>query len=246
MSIRLGVVIDDESQLKGGHRDDPVDVVALRSTFLNPPRGAVARRTGERIRDLHPDAELVPYAWHYLTYEPSDNIEVGSNRSLDPNAGTYGHLRGTARDQAWMVSKICADSLGATHIIVRTPPSFSPSTLSRRRFTNFIESLTPEDPKILWEPQGLWSSAQAAMFAADLGVAVVAPAFAMTGHLLEFEGASWLRIGGSKDARLRSSHAEILADTLIEVAEEFPLTLLFDGPRAYVNLRVFARALAAL
>jgi hypothetical protein len=246
MSIRLGVVIDDESLLKGGHRDDPVDVVALRSTFLNPPRGAAARRTAERIRELHAEAELVPYAWHYLTYEPSDNIEVGSNRSLDANAGTYGHLRGTARDHVWTISKICAESLGATHIIVRTPPSFSPGSLSRRRFTSFIESLGPDDPKVLWEPLGLWSSAQAAMFAAELGVEVLAPAFAMTGQLLEFEGASWLRIGGSKDARLRSSHAEILADTLIEIADEFPLTLLFDGPRAYTNLRVFARALEAL
>ncbi|HVI03616.1 MAG TPA: hypothetical protein VM869_33205, partial [Enhygromyxa sp.] len=78
----------------------------------------------------------------------------------------------------------------------------------------------------------------------QLGVEVVAPAFGMTGQVLEFEGATWLRIGGSKDARLRSSHAEILADALIDLAEAQPLTLLFEGPRAYANLRSFARACA--
>lgn len=246
MSIRLGVVIDDESLLKGGQRGDPVDAVVLRSTFLNPPRAAGARRIAERVRSVHADAELIPYAWHYLTHERGDGIVVGSNRSLDETFGTHGHLRGDARDHIWSITKICAEAMEAKHVVLRTPPSFSPGSLSRRRFTKFVESLTPEDPKLLWEPEGLWSSAQAAAFANELGVEVIAPAFAMTGQLLEFEGASWLRIGGSKDARLRSSHAEILADALIDLAEEQPLTLLFDGPRCYANMRAFARALESV
>ena len=103
MPIRSGVVIDDESLLKGALRDDPVDVLVLRSTFLNPPRAAAAKRIAERVHELHPDAELVPYAWHYLTHEPGDGINVGSNRSLEPSFGNYGHLRGAARDvwSAW-------------------------------------------------------------------------------------------------------------------------------------------------
>ncbi len=246
MSIRLGVVIDDESLLKAGQGDDPMDVLVLRSTFLNPPRAAAAKRIAERIRNVHPDAELIPYAWHYLTHEPGDGINVGSNRSLEPSAGNYGHLRGSARDHVWEITKICAEAMGAEHVVIRTPPSFSPGSLSRRRFTSFVESLGPEDPKLLWEPEGLWTPAQAAAFAGEFGVEIIAPAFAATGAVLEFEGASWLRIGGGKDARLRSSHAEILADALVELAEEQPLTLLFDGPRAYTNLRAFARELAAL
>lgn len=242
MPIRLGVVIDDESLLRSGQRGDPVDAVVLRWTFLNPPRAAAARRIGERIREVHADAELIPYAWHYLTYEPGDGVVVGSNRSLESNAGSYGHLRGDARDHVWEVTRICAEALGSRHVVLRTPPSFSPGSLSRRRFGKFVESLGPNDPKLLWEPQGLWTAAQAAAFAGELGVEVIAPAFAMTGALLEVEGATWLRIGGSKDARLRSSHAEILADALLDLAEAQPLTLLFEGPRAYANLRAFARA----
>jgi hypothetical protein len=241
MPIRLGVVIDDESLLRTGQPDDPVDSVVLRWTFLNPPRAAAARRIAERIRSVHADAELIPYAWHYLTHEPGDGIVVGSNRSLEPNLGSYGHFRGDAREHVWSISKICAEALEAQRVVVRTPPSFSPGSLSRRRFKSFVDSLGPSDPKLLWEPEGLWTSAQAALFADELGVEVIAPEFAMTGQLLEFEGASWLRVGGSKDARLRSSHAEILADALLDLAEAQPLTLLFEGPKAYANLRVFAR-----
>ena len=113
MPIRLGVVIDDESLLRTGRPDDPVDVVVLRWTFLNPPRAAAAKRIAERIRSVHADAELIPYAWHYLSHEPGDGIAVGSNRSLEPNAGSYGHLRGDAREHVWSVTKICAEALGA-------------------------------------------------------------------------------------------------------------------------------------
>lgn len=239
--MRLGVVIDDETQLGAARRDDPVSFVVLRSTFSSPPRGAAARRLGERVRGQHRDAELIPYAWHYLSYEAGDGVVVGGNRSLAPGAGAYGHLRqGEALEQAWVVTKNCAEAFGASRVVLRTPPSFSPGGLSRRRFTSFAQSLGPDDPALIWEPEGLWTPAEASSFATPLGVEVLAPVFGMTGALLEFEGARWLRVSGSKDARLRSSHAEILAHELAQEPAE--LTVLFDGPRAHTNLRVFARA----
>jgi hypothetical protein len=242
--IRLAVVLDDESLLGAARRDDPVDIVVLRSTFLNPPRAGAARRMAERIHEHHPDAEIIPYAWHYLTHEAGDGIEVGSNRALDLKPGSYGHLRGDAIAHAWEVTKLCASGLGATRVLLRTPPSFSPGSLSRRRFTNFVATATsgPDDPKLIWEPEGLWTSEEAAAFAEPLGVETVAPAFSMTGQLLEIDGAGWLKIQGSKDGRLRASHAEVLADALVEASEARALTLMFDGRRAYTNLRAFAEA----
>jgi hypothetical protein len=239
--MRLGVVLDDETLLGAGRRDDPLELVVMRTTFLNPPRAAAARRMAERIHERHRDAELVPYAWHYLTHEASDGVVVGSNRSLEAKPGSYGHMRGDAIAQAWEISRICAEALGAKHLVIRTPPSFSPGSLSRRRFTDFVSSLGPEHPKLVWEPEGLWSSTDAAAFADPMSIDVLAPAFGMTGQLLEFDGARWLRISGSKDARLRASHAEVLAHALADLEG---LTVLFEGPRAYANLRSFARALA--
>lgn len=241
MSLRLGVVLDDETLIGMARADDPIDVVVVRSTFLNPPRAAAARRMAERIREQHGEVEIIPYAWHYLGHEAGDGIDVGTNRSLDAKPGTYGHLRGDMLSHIWEVTRICATAMGSTRVLVRTPPSFSPGTLSRRRFGKFVESLGEGDPKLVWEPEGLWSSAEAVAFAEPLGVEVLAPAFGMTGTLLEFDGATWLRIPGGKDGRLRSSHAEVLAFELEEAGEERPRTLLFEGRRAYANLRVFAR-----
>ncbi|WP_205633060.1 hypothetical protein [Enhygromyxa salina] len=239
--MRLGVILDDETLLGAGRRSDPVELVVMRTTFLNPPRTSAAKRMAERVHERHRDAEVIPYAWHYLTHEASDGVVVGSNRSLALEPGSFGHLRGDGIAHAWEISRICAEAFGSTRVVIRTPPSFSPGGLSRRRFTDFVNALAPEHPRLVWEPEGLWSSAEAAAFAEPLGVEVLAPAFAMTGQLLEFEGAGWLRISGGKDARLRASHAEVLAYAL---AEHEGLTVLFEGPRAYANLRSFASALA--
>lgn len=244
--LRLGVVLDDETLLAAARRNDPVDVVVVRSTFLNPPRAAAAKRMAARIHAKHAEAELMPYAWHYLSYEAGDGVEVGSNRSLDAKPGEYGHFRGAALAQAWEISRICAEAFGASRLVVRTPASFSPGSLSRKRFTSFVTGLGPEDPKLVWEPEGLWGPAEAAAFAGPHGVEILAPAFAMTGALMEREGATWLRVQGAKDGRLRSSHAEILAHALLDQVEtqDQPLTVLFDGRRAYANLRSFAREVA--
>ena len=241
--LRLAIVLDDDSLLGAARADDPVDVVVLRSTFLNPPRAAAARRMAERIREHHPEAEIVPYAWHYLGHEAGDGIDVGSNRTIEAKPGSYGHLRGEAIAHVWEITRICAEALDSRHVILRTPPSFSPGSLSRRRFTKFVEGLDPAGPKLVWEPEGLWGAAEAVAFAEPLGVEVAASAFGLTGALLEFADASWLRITGGKDGRLRSSHAEVLAHELLDAAESRPRTLMFEGRRAYANLRAFQNEL---
>ena len=56
MSLRLGVLLDDLT-LGGAKLDDPVDVVVIRSTFLNPPRAAAAKRQAEKILALIDDSQ---------------------------------------------------------------------------------------------------------------------------------------------------------------------------------------------
>lgn len=242
--MRLGVTLSDEALLRAARDDDPVDLVVLRSTFLNPPRAAALRRSAERIRRHHRDVELVPYAWHYLTYERDDGIEVGSSRSLDGDASGFGHFRDSPEvAQAWSITEICREALEATRVVVRTPPSFSPGALSRRRLTRFCEGLGADAPMLIWEPEGLWEPASAAAFAAPLGIEVLAPAFSMTGQVLELGAANWLRITGGKQAKLRASHAETLAYALMDHEH---VTVLFEGPQAYANLRSFVRARALL
>lgn len=260
MSLRLGVLLDDLT-LGGAKLDDPVDVVVIRSTFLNPPRAAAAKRQAEKVHALHREALLIPYVWHYVTHEHDDGIEVGSNRALE-TSGKFGHFRSTPDvAQAWQVSSICAQAYGASTMVVRTPPSFSPGALSRKRMREFVEAHASEGISLVWEPAGLWETAQAVAFADELGLEVLAPAIGMTGQVLEFEGASWLRVPGGKDGRLRASQAESLAVALAELDIFGPddeageegdaddegdaadtVTLLFDGPRGHGNLRAFVQA----
>jgi hypothetical protein len=255
MPLRLGVLLDDLS-LNGAKLDDPIDVVVIRSTFLNPPRAAAAKRQAEKIHELHRDAELIPYSWHYVTHESDDGIDVGSNRSLE-TTGKFGHFRSTPDvAQAWQISTICAEAYGATKLIVRTPTSFSPGSLSRKRLTEFVELHVGEGRQLIWEPSGLWSVEAAVAFAEPLGVEVMGPAIGLTGQVLDFEDARWLRVPGGKDGRLRASQAESLAVALDELGvledeeeggededgESETITLLFDGPRAHANLRAFERS----
>jgi hypothetical protein len=256
MSLRLGVLLDDLS-LNGAKLDDPVEVVVIRSTFLNPPRAAAAKRQAEKIRELHRNAELIPYAWHYVTHEHDDGIDPGSNRALE-TTGKFGHFRSTPDvAQAWEISTICAQAFGANKLIVRTPTSFSPGALSRKRMTEFVEAHTNANLSLLWEPSGLWSVEAAVAFAEPLGIEVIGPALGLTGQVLDFEDARWLRVPGGKDGRLRASQAESLAVAIAELGlleddaedeaepedESDPITLLFDGPRAHANLRAFFRTL---
>ncbi len=239
MPVRLGVLLDDLS-LNGAKLADPVDVVVIRSTFLNPPRAAAAKRQAEKIHELHRNAELIAYAWHYVTHEADDGIDPGSNRSLE-TTGKFGHFRSTPDVvQAWQISTICAEAFGATKLVVRTPASFSPGGMSRKRMTEFVQANS--GPSLIWEATGLWSITEAVAFAEPLGIEVMGPAIGMTGQVLEFEGARWLRVPSGKDGRLRASQAEGLAFALAELDEAETLTLLFDGPRAHSNLRAFDRA----
>lgn len=256
MSLRLGVLLDDLS-LNGAKLDDPVDVVVIRSTFLNPPRAAAAKRQAEKIHELHRNAELIPYAWHYVTHEHDDGIDPGSNRALE-TTGKFGHFRATPDvAQAWEISTICAQAFGANKLIVRTPTSFSPGSLSRKRMTEFVQTHASANLSLIWEPSGLWSVEAAVAFAEPLGVEVIGPALGLTGQVLDFEDARWLRVPGGKDGRLRASQAESLAVAIAELGlleedaedeaeaddESDTITLLFDGPRAHANLRGFIRTL---
>lgn len=218
MPLRLGVLLDDLS-LNGAKLDDPIDVVVIRSTFMNPPRAAAAKRQAEKVHSLHRSAELIPYAWHYVTHELDDGVEVGSNRALE-TTGKFGHFRATPDvAQAWQVASLCAEAYGASAMVVRTPPSFSPGALSRKRMREFVEAHASEGRRLIWEPSGLWSIELAVDFADELGhgVEVLGPAIGMTGAVLDFEGATWLRIPGGKDGRLRASQAESLAVALAEL-----------------------------
>jgi hypothetical protein len=247
---KLGILASDEKALQPARESDPVSLVVLRSTLLNPPRAAGARAVAQHIHKLHPRAALVPYVWHLVSHGPEDHLRELATRSLPGEARRFGHLQDTpeVRD-AWQTSLRCAQEFTATQVILRTPASFTPSSTNQARLAAFVEARAAEGIELVWEAEGLWEPAQTLSLARKLGMQVILPAFDGAGRpyappLVGGLARTWLRVDGAgPTSRLRGVLAEALAHAL-SIADAPDPVVLFAGPRAYANLRAFATEMA--
>jgi len=255
---RLGLILQDEHALRAARAPqtrpeadadeaaDPVELVVLRSTLFNPPRAAAARALAEHVRALHPNATVVPYAWHLVSHAASDGLRASSTRTLPGEAHRFGHLQATPEVQsAWEVSLRCAREMGSPAVILRTPASFTPGTQNQARLAAFAEARAAEGLQVVWEIDGLWEPATTLALARKLDIQTLVPAFEGTGRPIaqSFER-RWLRVDGAgATERLRGALAESLVFALANADALDDATILFTGPRAHANLRAFARSL---
>lgn len=242
---KLGILASDEKAFHAARESDPVALVVLRSTLINPPRSSGARAVAENILRLHPRASLVPYAWHLVTHGPEDHLRELASRSLPGEPRRFGHLQATPEVQeAWQTSLRCAQAFGSKQVLLRTPASFTPSSTNQARLAAFVEARAAEGIELVWEAEGLWEPAQTLALARKLGMQTVIPAFDGAGrpHTGEFER-RWLRVDGAgPTSRLRGVLAESLSYAMSSAGVSAPV--LFAGPRAYANLRAFATEMA--
>ncbi|MEZ4380239.1 MAG: hypothetical protein R3A79_02750 [Nannocystaceae bacterium] len=239
---RLGIIIADEKAFRAGRPDDPVDLVVLRSTLINPPRAAGAKKLGAQLRELHPEAALIPYIWHLVSHGPSDGLREHGTRTLPGEPAAYGLLQDNAEvRQAWEITRQCALALEAKQLVLRTPASFTPSSLYRQRLREFAAERVVEGFELVWEAEGLWEPKTTLPVARELGLTTIIPAVDGTGR--PFKGSlerRWLRVDGAgATTRMRPALAEALLLAIDERDE--PATILFGGPRGYANLRAFAK-----
>lgn len=244
MKLAFGVVYRTPEYLRQHARiDDGVDVVLLRSTFIDPPRAAGARSLAQTIERYHPGAQNVPYAWGAITHASHDQSLRGT-RSIPGQERGLGHLQSSPEvEHAWQATQTSMEGLEAKKLILRTPPTFGPGSLQRRRLAAFQEKVSAAGYQIVWEPEGLWTPDVARPVARQLGLELMIPATSVTGQVSPDLGPDWLRIEGELPGRV----AENLAYELLQTLEPADLrlrtpTLVFDGPRAYANLRNFKRA----
>ncbi len=238
---KLGILASDEKAFHPARESDPVSLVVLRSTLVNPPRAAGARSVAENILKLHPYASLVPYVWHLVTHGPEDHLRELASRSLPGEARRFGHLQSTPEVQeAWQTSLRCAQAFGAKHMVLRTPASFTPSTANHARLAAFAEARAAEGIELVWEAEGMWEPAQTLSVARKLGMQTIIPAFDGAGR--PFTGSlerRWLRVDGAgPTTKLRGILAESLVHAMTTADVAAPV--LFAGPRAYANMRAFA------
>ena len=238
---KLGILASDEKAFHAARESDPVSLVVLRSTLVNPPRSAGARSVAENIKKLHPYASLVPYVWHMVTHGPEDHLRELASRSLPGEPRRFGHLQSTLEVQdAWQTTLRCAQAFGARQVLLRTPASFTPSGANHSRLAAFAEARAAEGIELVWEAEGLWEPAQTLSVARKLGMQTVIPAFDGAGR--PFNGSlerRWLRVDGAgPTTKLRGILAESLVHSMVHADVAAPV--LFAGPRAYANMRAFA------
>ncbi|MBZ5715491.1 hypothetical protein [Nannocystis pusilla] len=259
---RLGVILQDEHALRAARPSrpapaeeaaddeavDPVQLVVLRSTLLNPPRAAAARALAEQVRSVHPNAVVVPYVWHLVSHGESDGLREAGTRTLPGEARRFGHLQDTPEAQAaWEVSLRCAKEMGSDTVILRTPPSFTPGTINQARLAAFAEARAAEGLRVVWELDGLWEPATTLALARKLNIDTLVPAFEGTGRPVpQSYERRWLRVDSAgATERLRGALAESLVFALANADALEDATILFAGGRAHANLRAFARSLDA-
>lgn len=243
---RLGVILQDEHALRAARPDDPVDLVLLRSTLLNPPRAAAARAVAEHVRAAHPRAAIVPYVWHLVSHTEEDGLREMGTRALPGEPRKFGHLQDTPEVRsAWEISLRCAQEMGSRAMVLRTPASFTPSSMNHARLTAFAGARAAEGIELVWETDGLWEPAATLALARKLGIWTIVPAFEGTGRPIpqEYER-RWLRVDGvGPTERLRGVLAESLMHALDAKDALADATVLFGGPRGHANLRAFAQTL---
>jgi uncharacterized protein YecE (DUF72 family) len=69
-----------------------------------------------------------------------------------------------------------AEALQARCMVITTPVSVTPTTLYRKRLKELVDRLPRDVVMIGWEPRGIWSVAEAAELARDLGITLIVDA----------------------------------------------------------------------
>lgn len=251
MSVTLGLLLTPHNARARKTADRRVGLVLIERTLLDPPRAAAAKRWAPQIRRAFPAAELLPYTWHLVSHGPEEHMGDRTTRKLEGPPHSFGGVQDSPQTrQAWEVTRLCAEAMDATSVVLRTPPSVSPGALGRARIRAFVEARRTEGLGVVWEPQGLWESPVAAAFAKEIGASLLLPAFAGGRPLRNEDGDGlvvpdvWLRVDGSGSRQ--GIHGDMVDELVDHVETTTDTVMVFAGPRAHANLATVADALGTL
>lgn len=271
MPVKLGLLLSQHNARVRKNPDPRVELLLLERTLLDPPRAAAAKRWASQVRRAYPAATLLPYVWHLVSHGPEERMAERTTRTLAGPPHLFGGVQDSPQTrQAWEVTRLCLEAMGASTVVLRTPPSVTPGALGRARIRAFVEARRAETPGsdpthgsseaavasagtepagigVVWEPEGLWEPPVAAALARESGASLLMPAFA-GGRALRNEGGeglvvpgAWLRVDGSGPRQ--TIHGGIVDDLLDHAETAEDTVLVFAGPRAHANLALVADAL---
>lgn len=218
------------------------------ATFQEPPKLAVVRKWTE---DLPVGARFGVVAWQLITHTAGRRGHVGlrsATTTLSPEqlarAGHF-HDAPVVRD-AWARTAAVADALDAEVIVFRTPADFTPSAANRDAMRRFFtdDAVAPWRARaaLVWEAEGLWTTAAMRQVADELDLVVATdplgddPTGADADLAPQPRGYFRVRALGSGRRRLDDGRLELLADRCAERERSW---VVFATPDAYRDAQRF-------
>jgi uncharacterized protein YecE (DUF72 family) len=180
-------------------------VVEVQHTFYQPPRVS----TLQRWRAGAPkDFEFIPKAWQLITHAATSPTYRRVTAALSEHElKECGGFRPTRIvNEAWLLTRACAEALEARWVLFQCPASFSPSPLNIENLRKFFSDVDRKGLGFLWEPRGAWGPQQISDLCRELNLVHAVDPFenATVTHDLFY-----YRIHGGKDYRYRFQEHEL-------------------------------------
>lgn len=143
----------------------------------------------------------------------------------------------------WAETAAQAEALAANAVIIRTPPGFSPSAQNRDNLGRFLRDVVGDVPyDFVWEARGLWTPADRADLATELGITAVVDPYDESAFPEVPSAASYYTVT-APNGRVRFSREDFfeLAEFLNE--HENDVRVIFRGPEREWNAGHLLKAL---
>ena len=209
------------------------------TTLLVGTTGFPGRRERFPAADLHAvdlpetaDQRLKPRTlarWRAQTPETVRFVARARTDVTHPSPGKpgSGHFRDSDVVRgAWAETVEAARALEAAALLLRTPPSFTPTTGHRATLGAFVSGAAEDLPgvSLIWEPRGVWEDEEVAEWASEAGLI---PSVDPQRTIPPPGEEAFFRLGGSGGVRSRYDDLELL-DVLARAAEHQRCWVLFD------------------
>jgi uncharacterized protein YecE (DUF72 family) len=238
--MRIGTV-DFGARIERERYFRELDYVELSTLFAGPQKASTLARLAESA----PAGAIGLAAPYVLTHR-----KPPAGQKLWPHDASVGDFRDSAPGRAALAElrSACA-SVSASHVVFRSPETFSPSAANRDQLKRFFAEVAIDLPERVWVPGGLWEVRPAAKLAAELGVTlafdplVVEPGMPPEIHYDLEVTSLYLRI--ERPGPVRSERMEDLA-ALLEHYQELPVVVAFATPERWQDARNLKKMFAEL
>ncbi len=139
-----------------------------------PPKARVLKSWAEDAAQAKSPMRTIWVAWQAFTHRPSD-IKKGFGMKLQPgdSPANLGHFQKTPENlRVWTRIKEQAVNIRASHILLETSASFTPSDANKRALEAFAKDWAelPEGIKLVWHAAGFWEREETVSLASKLGI----------------------------------------------------------------------------